>query len=178
MSTNQKIEKLKRISFVSGEDFYFLTYLIIICIKEFSTKKMIFKDHRKLTYLMQLVSNSIAVNILIENYNKNTLKPFDKEFLFDVYVRASLHQREVYKIIRSLEKNGFITLINTDKVDCYNLEVINKDKLNDFFNTDIFDTELNNATMLKTHFKSINTLGLEGLIDKFFTNYGLNLWAN
>ncbi len=178
MNTNKNIDKLKRISFVSGEDFYFLTYLIIICLKEFSNKKLIFKDHRKLTYLMQIISNSTAVNILIENHKEESLKPFDKEFLFDVYVKASLHQREVYKIVRSLEKNGIISVIDTEKVDCYNIEIVDKTRLESFFDTDIFDRELNNTAILKSYFKSINTLGLDGLIGKVFTEYGLNLWAN
>lgn len=171
-------DKLKRISFVSGEDFYFLTYLIIICLKEFSNKKLIFKDHRKLTYLMQLISSSTAINILIENHSEEDLKPFDKEFLFDIYVKASLHQREVYKIIRSLEKNGKITVIDTEKVDCYNIEIVDKIWLKSFFDTDIFDRELNNIVILKSYFKSINKLGLDGLIGKFFTEYGLKLWGN
>lgn len=178
MNTNKSKDKLKRISFVSGEDFYFLTYLIIICIKEFSNKKLIFKDHRKLTFLMQIISSSTAVNILIENYGEGSLKPFDKEYLFDVYVKASLHQREVYKIVRSLEKNGIISVIDTEKIDCYNIEVIDMDIFNSFFDTELFNRELNNTAILKSHFKSINVLGLDGLIGKFFTEYGLSLWAN
>lgn len=178
MNPNINKDKLKRISFVSGEDFYFLTYLIIICFKEFSNKKLIFKDHRKLAYLMQIISSSTAVNILIENYNEEQLKPFDKEFLFDIYVKASLHQREVYKIVRSLEKNGMIKVIDTEKVDCYNIEIVDKVWLESFFDTDVFDRELNNTAILKAYFKSINKLGLDGLIGKIFTDYGLKLWAN
>ncbi|MGN5075125.1 hypothetical protein ACTG2C_09470 [Aeromonas veronii] len=163
---------------MSGEDFYFLTYLIIICLKEFSNKKLIFKDHRKLTYLMQIISSSTAVKILIENHNEENLKPFDKEFLFDIYVKASLHQREVYKIVRSLEKNGVISVIDTDKVDCYNIQVMDKMWLTSFFDTNIFEKELNNSAILKSYFKSINSLGLDGLIGKVFIKYGLNLWAS
>lgn len=176
---NEKNEKkLKRISFVSGEDFYFLTYLVLICLKEFSNKRLIFKDHRKLTYLMQIISSSTAVNLLIENFDTHTLKPFDKEFLFDVYIKASLHQREVYKIVRSLEKKGLVSLLDTNKVDCYNVEILDKSKFNSFFNTEIFNREIYNTNIFKTHFKTINTLGLDGLINKLFTEYGLKLWAN
>lgn len=178
MNINKNNDKLKRISFVSGEDFYFLTYLIIICLKEFSNKKLIFKDHRKLTYLMQIISSSTAVKILIENHNEENLKPFDKEFLFDIYVKASLHQREVYKIVRSLEKNGVISVIDTDRVDCYNIQVMDKMWLTSFFDTNIFENELNNSAILKSYFKSINSLGLDGLIGKVFIKYGLNLWAS
>lgn len=178
MNTNKNKDKLKRISFVSGEDFYFLTYLIIICLKEFSNKKLVFKDHRKLTFLMQIISSSTAVNILIENHGEGVLKPFDKEYLFDIYVKASLHQREVYKIVRSLEKSGVISVIDTEKIDCYNVEVKNNDLFSSFFDTELFSRELNNTAILKSHFKSINILGLDGLIGKFFTEYGLNLWAN
>ncbi|MCP1438405.1 hypothetical protein J3D56_001841 [Erwinia persicina] len=178
MNEQKNDEKLKRISFISGEDFYYLTYLALICLKEFSSKKLIFKDHRKMTYLMQVISSPVAVNLLIENFNRHTLKPFDKEFLFDVYVKASLHQREVYKIVRNLERKGFVSLLDTDKVNCYNIEIKDKEKLNLFFDTKVFDKEIQSAAIFKTHFKNINALGLDGLINKLFTEYGLKVWAN
>lgn len=180
MNEFQNDEKLKRISFISGEDFYFLTYLLLICLKEFSSKKFTFKDHRKLTYLMQVISSPVAVNLLIENINRQVLKPFDKEFLFDVYIKASLHQREVYKILRNLERKGYVSLLDTDKIDCYNIEIIDTAKFNLFFSLskNMFKKEIDTTTMFKGHFKNINALGLDGLINKLFTEYGLNVWAS
>lgn len=170
--------KLKRISFISGVDFYYLTYLIIICLKEFSSKKNVFTDHRKLTYLMQLVSSSTAVNILIENFNKEKLKAFDREFLFDIYVKGSLHQRDVYKIIRALEKKGVLKISDTTKVDSYNIEILDELKIKSFFDTDIFNREINNAVALKSKFNTISRLGLNGLLDKIFIKHGLKVWDN
>lgn len=171
-------EKLKRISFMSGEDFYFLTYLLLICLKGFCGKNNVFNDHRKLTYLMQLISSSTAVSILIENSNNDNLKPLDKELLFDVYVKGSLHQRDVYKILRSLEIKGIVSVIKTAKADCFNVLIIDSEVTKSFFETDLFNKEKANIDIIKSYFKRINSLGLEGLISKFFDNYGLKLWAN
>ena len=171
-------DKLKRISFLSGEDFYFLTYLMLICLKEFCGKNMIFNDHRKLTYLMQIIANSSVVNILIDNQEHGQLNPSDKELLFDAYVKGSLHQRDVYKILRSLEKKGAVTVMHTDKVDCFNILFNNTKMMKSFFDTDLFNKEKNNIIIIKSTFKRINSLGLEGFISKFFDNYGLKLWAN
>lgn len=104
MNNKQKEERIKQISFISGEDFYFLTYLILICLKEISNKSMLFKDHRKLTFLMQLIASPKAISVLVNNKENHTLHPEDKEILFDIFVKASLNEREVYKILRSLEK--------------------------------------------------------------------------
>lgn len=171
-------EKLKRISFMSGEDFYFLTYLLLICLKGFCNKNMIFNDHRKLTYLMQIITNSSAVGVLIENFNSSNLKPLDKELLFDVYVKGSLHQRDVYKILRSLEIKGVVSVMLTEKIDCFNIKITDSESIKSFFDTNIFAKEMNNIEIIKSHFKRINSLGLEGLISKFFDNYGLKVWAS
>ncbi len=171
-------EKIKRISFISGEDFYFLTYLIMLCLNEFSNSKGKFKDHRKLSFLMQIISNPATVHILIENSERNTLNPIDKEFLFEVYVKSSLHQREVYKILRSLEKKDLISLIHTNNIEAFDVEIKNKETFKAFFETNIFDRELYYISLFKNNFQRINTLGLEGFISKFFEYYGLKLWAN
>lgn len=175
---NQYEEKIKRISFISGEDFYFLTYLIMLCLKEFSNSKKKFSDHRKLAYLMQIIANPSAIPILIQNADRKELNPIDKEFLFDVYVKSSLHQREVYKILRTLEKKDLVTLIKTNNIESFNVEIKDEAAFGVFFETEVFDREIQSITVFKNHFKRISTLKLEGFISKFFENYGLKLWAN
>lgn len=175
---NELNEKIKRISFLSGEDFYFLTYLIMLCLSEFSNSKGKFKDHRKLSLLMQIISNPAAVSILIENTHREILNPIDKEFLFDVYVKSSLHQREVYKILRSLEKKELISLIRTNNIESFDIEIKDDATFRGFFETTVFDRELYYISLFKKSFQRINTLGLEGFISKFFENYVLKLWAN
>lgn len=178
MNSIDKENRIKQINFISGEDFYFLTYLILICLKEISNKNMLFKDHRKLTFIMQIIASPSAISILANNVENSTLHPEDKEILFDAFVKASLNEREVYKILRSLEKNEMISLINTEKPDCYDVQIINKAKINHFFTTDIFYTEFNNVNILKSIIQRINSLTLNTLITKIFESHGLKLWAN
>lgn len=178
MNNKQKEERIKQISFISGEDFYFLTYLILICLKEISNKSMLFKDHRKLTFLMQLIASPKAISVLVNNKENHTLHPEDKEILFDIFVKASLNEREVYKILRSLEKNKIIGLINTDKPDCYDIKILNNEILTRSFNTMIFQSEFDNINILKSIFKRINSLTLNTLITKIFENHGLKLWVS
>ncbi|MBN6235398.1 hypothetical protein JZM03_25120, partial [Escherichia coli] len=104
--------------------------------------------------------------------------PEEKEILFDIFVKASLNEREVYKILRSLEKRKIIGLINTDKPDCYDIKILNNEILTQFFNTMLFQSEFNNINILKNIIKRINSLTLNTLITKIFENYGLKLWVS
>lgn len=170
--------KLKKISFLSGEDFYFLTYLILLCVKNFSSaKNHVFSDHRKLTYLMQIISNSSVVHVLIENKDKETLNIIDKELLFDSFTKAELHKREVYKILRALEIKGIVKLTVGKNIDIYNVQLVSSDVLDRLFATSIFEKEINNISLIKANFKRINSLGLDGFINKFYSDYGLRIWA-
>lgn len=178
MNSIKKDERMKQINFISGEDFYFLTYLILICLKEISNKNMVFKDHRKLTFIMQLIASPSAISILASNEHNSILHPEDKEILFDAFVKASLNEREVYKILRSLEKNEIISLLSTEKPDCYDVKIVNKDKIKNFFTTELFYTEFSNVNILKDIVQRINSLTLNTLIARVFESYGLKLWAN
>lgn len=171
-------DKLRKISFLSGEDFYFLTYLILLCLKYFGSKNdSVFSDHRKITYLMQVICNSSVVHVLIHNINRGQINIVDKELLFDSFTKAALHQREVYKILRALEIKGIVELVSTNSADVYNVKLLETETSRDFFETNIFYQELENIKKIKATFKRINTLGLDGFIKKFFSDYGLNIWA-
>ncbi|WP_447876331.1 hypothetical protein [Serratia fonticola] len=171
-------DKLKRISFLSGEDFYFLTYLILLCVRHFSSKNThIFSDHRKLTYLMQIICSSSVVNVLIENKNKERLNVLDKELLFDSFTKAALHKREVYKILRALEIKGIVKLTASKNVEVFNVNLIESDVVTQLLNSPVFERELINIERVKSNFKRINSLGLDGFITKFYSDYGLRIWA-
>lgn len=50
--------------FISGEDFYFFAYSILLTLEMLGGAAKRIKDHRKIAYLIQFVSDSRLVDIL------------------------------------------------------------------------------------------------------------------
>jgi hypothetical protein len=100
----------KNLMFISSDDFYLITYSIIIILDCLGcTKGREFKDYRKLSFIIELINNKRNILILeaipIERLHKN-----DKDFLFQSYTNGLAKRSEILKILFTLEKRGYVSL--------------------------------------------------------------------
>lgn len=164
--------------FISGEDFYFVAYSILLVLEFLggSTKRV--KDHRKLSYLIQFVSDSRLIGILSRTQKRVVTNPVDREFLFSSFTNAELHKREVFKILFSLERGGYISIQRTDVAEILDVTLISGSLPKGFFGSDHFDEERRNADELKKLVPKISILTFDSLLERLYTDRGARVWAS
>jgi hypothetical protein len=172
-------KKIRKLNHLSGEDYYYMTYLILLCLNSFAAKSSrVFKDHRKLTYLIQIISNRKTVDIL-DNYAETSIQnPLDKDLLYSSYSKGFIHSRDVYKLMSTLELKGYLEIIKTTNPEVLDIKVINKNIPKGFFDQNIFREELSNIEKVKVLNKSIPRIGFNTFIEKMYIEKGLRIWLS
>lgn len=163
--------------FISGEDFYFIAYTVILTLDLLGGPAKRIKDHRKIVYLIQFLSDKRLVDILDRTKNNCLANPVDRELLFSSFTNAELHKREVFKILFSLQRRGFVSLERTETAEV--LDVILKvDSLpEDFLKSEIFNEERANAANLRHLISRISMLSFNTLLKRFYMDRGVRVWA-
>lgn len=171
---------IKRLMYISNEDFYLMTYTTLIFLNKLIGKKSkskTFKDHRKLFYIIKLLSDYRLIDLLIRYKDKKIKNLSDREFLFDSFTRSELHKREVNKILKVMEKKGFINLEKTNNFEVYNI-TLNEDNLpKKLIENDLFNDMYKNSNSLKINIRSLNIITLNTFIDKVYRENGVNIWV-
>lgn len=167
----------KSIMFSKGDDFYFLSYNILILLyglKCFCGKRT-FNDYRKLAFLIDFVSNRNLAQTLVKK--GLLLNPIDRELFTRAYANGLLRLNQIIRLLFTLEKKGFITLqrdAGRDIVDvCINEQAIPAT----FFQAELFKFELSNVSALNVTVKRITVLTLDTLLERLFENHGIKTWA-
>nr|SHO16022.1 Putative uncharacterized protein [Moritella viscosa]SHO18852.1 Putative uncharacterized protein [Moritella viscosa] len=116
------------------------------------------------------------IDLLIRYKDKKINNPSDKEFLFDSFTKSELHKREVNKILKVMEKKGYINLEKTSNTEVYNIS-LNEDNLpTKLIEDDLFEDIDKNSNSLKTNIRSLNIITLNTFIDKVYRDHGVNIW--
>lgn len=178
MNQQSASENKKRLMFIKGEDFYFLTYNIIIILKvlDCTSAAKTFKDYRKLAFLVDFISDWSLLNILLAYPTGKYVNTRDRESLTRSYSSGLVRMNEILKLLFALEKKGILQLVKNPSNG--NLDLfLNKSAIpKDLFENDIFKFELDNANMLKKNFSRISSIKLETFLGNFYYNYGITKW--
>lgn len=165
MMRNRKSAK-KRMMFIQREDYNFLTYNFLILLNELNcvSEDKKFNDFRKIAYLVEFISNNIA----IEEYTEIELS--------NIYLRAQLKKKLLSHLIITLKNKQYLEIsLNTTH---RTLDVwINKEKIpDDFFNSEYFSQEVLNIQKLKKFAKISSRQTLKTMIDKLYNERGVLTW--
>jgi len=180
MSNQQVSENKKRLMFIKGEDFYFLTYNIIIMLKALGCNgpDKTFKDYRKLAFLVDFVSDWSLLNILRSYPSGQYLNYRDKEALTRSYSSGLVRINEILKLLFALEKKGLIGIekntVNS-QLDVYLKEEVVPTSL---FENSTFKLETDNANMLKRVVQRLSVIKLETLLSALYYDHGITKWVN
>lgn len=168
-----------RVSFISGEDFYYITYLSLLTIYQLAPKGSgIFKDHRKVSFIAQIISKQTIINTLMRYKNTEIINVDDKDLIFSCFNKGFLHQRDTLKILRALEKKDVISLKKTTQPEVFDVFIDykkNKVFFDLLFPVKLFDNEINNLFKFKELNPTINRTGLDTFIGMVFKNCGVEL---
>lgn len=177
---SNNIEVKKRLMFVKGEDYYYLTYNIFFILHNlgcYSCDNRKFRDYRKLAFLIEYISDYNLINILENRNHGQSLNAIDKELLTRTYTSGMIRQGQLIRLLFTLEKKNFIVLEKDGGQNTVNICLSKEGIPEDLFNSDIFKPETSNMKTLKKHISRLNQLTLETLLSKLFDNYGIKRWA-
>lgn len=173
-----EIKNKRPLYFISGEDFYFVAYSILLVLEFLGGSQKRVKDHRKLTYLIQFVSDSRLIDILSRTQQRTVANSLDREFLFSSFTNAELHKNEVFKILFSLERGRYISIQRTDVAEILDVTLVSGNLPKDFFASDHFDNERRNADELKKLVSRISMLTFDSLLERLYADRGVRVWAS
>lgn len=167
----------KQVMYSSGEDFYLLCYSILILLDVLEcTGESLFKDYRKLPFLIKAISSDKVVYIL-QHLKGGSLNPVDRNFLFDSYSDGLMKRSEVLKLLFTLEKKGYVTLHRGDKLQVINVSLNKSAVPEGIFDKSRFSSEYKNSRSLKASVKRLKVLTLDTMLEKMYGNNGVKVWA-
>jgi hypothetical protein len=161
--------------FLSGEDFYFITYAILVFLHALGCKNgRFFRDSKKLSLLIPFITDSALIGILERAKGCPIKNPVDAEFLLDAFMNGVIREPEVIKLLAVLEKRKIVSLgqmgpeINVS---------MNSDELpEEFFKNEGFKTEFDNSIRIKKIIPRLSTLTKDSLIYRLYDEHGIKRW--
>lgn len=169
----------KRIMFVAGEDFNFLTYNVLIILDALgcNSQQKMFHDHRKLPYLISLASSPTAQQILLRRKRLNSsLGKRDLHTIASIYTQGVSRRHLVERVIYVLSRRGLVTArVGTESGSldvCENNERIPED----FQESEFFELERANLNALRRIAPKLRSLKLGTFLQRYFTDQGVQTW--
>lgn len=168
----------KRVMFLSGEDFYFFTYTILIALDALGCcGEKQFKDHRKLAYLLPFVADSTLVGIVERAAGGRLKNRADAEYLFDSYSNGIMRESEVSKLLLTLEKKDYITLRRGTSGRVMDV-ALNKEALpNRLLSGGDFEREYTNMARLRKVLPRLSRLTRETFLTRLYDDHGVRTWS-
>jgi len=165
MNKNKKFAK-KRIMFIPTEDYNFLAYnlLLFLDIMECHSELTRFKDFRKIAYLIDIISDSRA------------LDDYDVFELSNIYLKAQLKKKLLSHLIITLQNKNFLDISLNTTHKTIELWIKKENIPNDFFDKEKFKREISNIKKLKKQFKITKVSLLTKLVNDIFTKQGVSTW--
>ncbi|WP_453964427.1 hypothetical protein [Bacillus thuringiensis] len=177
--SNQNTNVKKRIMFNRDEDYYFITYNILIILKTYGCKNSKSKwiDYRKLSYLLPLVSNSSLLDLYIRYIDDNRIPPKeDIELLRDTYFKSKLRLKLITSILFTLEANQLVSLMKNDRRHTIDIWINQENISKMFFKSELFEAEVQNINKLKNTIPRLKSLSTKTLLERLYTNNGVSVW--
>lgn len=169
----------KRLMFIKGEDYYFITYNLLLLLNElkcWSNNGSVFKDIRKLSFLIEFIADENLIAILEKYEDKSDLSRFDKERLNKAYSNGLLRLESMNRLLFSLEKKNIVELSQNSSRTAIDITLNNNPSVKRFIREDLFELEKNNAKRLRSTIGYLTRLTLENMLIKLFSNYGISTW--
>jgi hypothetical protein len=175
---SSKIRNKKRLMFISGEDFYLMAYSIIIILKTLGCEKdkKVFKDHRKLPFLISLVGNSgfrsIWIKLSLRNNGSNAILSMEeRKILLDAYYWSIGKEPTIKRLLIRMEKNGIVNLVSSKNKMIFDISLNEHAGVRKILNCDLYEYETENFKEMIRVVKRLNILTLDSFVEKVFYEF-------
>lgn len=161
--------------YITGEDFYFLTYNLLLILSEFRCfENKVFKDHRKLPLLLSFITQPKLIKILKTYDSVGHIGKVDINILSQTYSNSLIIEKNMNRLLFSLEKKGLINLTHDES---NRLNVSLKENDYSFLQQKDFDIEKENAKFLRAHVQRTTILSYETFVENLIIKKGVYLWG-
>lgn len=166
----------KKLMYLSGEDFYLYCYSVFVILDCLGCQDgKYFRDYRKLAFLTDIISDDKTVYVVSHSSGEN-LNPKDYECLLDSHSNGLTRRSEILKLLFVLEKRGYV-ILNRGKAQEIDV-TLNKENLpNDFFSSNVFDSESKNIQDISNKVGRLASLTLETMLNKIYVENGVRTWV-
>ncbi|MDB5345775.1 MAG: hypothetical protein JWP89_4152 [Schlesneria sp.] len=169
----------KRIMFIKSEDFNFIAYNILVVLDVLKCDSSVrpFKDHRKLSFLVDFASSPVLAPMLERQLRlKSDLSRRDVHTLAVAYASGASRKHFVARIVNSLITKGFVE-VRKGEHDL-DLDVwIKREKVPEtFISSDLYLLERENIKKVAAISSHIRTLTFPTFLDRFFERHGVTVW--
>lgn len=171
------VNDLRRLNHLVGEDFYFLSYSILLALHVLAPNGSSFRDDRKLAHVIQFVSDSRLLSILDRSHDKAIENAVDRELLFAAFSKAELLKREIYKLLLSMDRRGMIAATPSRATGAIDVSLKTENVSADFLGNKIFDQERQNAGKLRSVIPKLSIMTMETFLDRIYVSRGVRAWA-
>lgn len=156
----------KRIMFIQKEDYNFLTYNLLILLNalDCSNESKRFKDFRKIAYLIEFINSGAD----IEKYSKFELA--------NIYSKSQLRKQLLSHLLIVLRNHNFIDISINRTHNSFDIWLKKENIPSDFFDQDLFKSELNNIKELKQRITALKVTTVKTLVDKVFSSHNIITW--
>ncbi len=164
----------KRMMFIASEDYYFITYSILLILKHLDcyTEEKALADKQKLNMLSELVSDRKLLIILERSKNLQIIisRP-DINYLEGAYDVVQTRTALINRVLFILNHHDYIRF--GEKQNVY----LNVEKIDhSFFDDDVFQDEIENIRRIKKLFSRVRTMRYESLKESVFLSNGVLAW--
>ena len=179
MNTEETTRLKKRMMFAKGDDFYFIAYNILLLLSDLGcdSANKVFKDYRKLSFLVDFISDPLLVGIVAESREAGVLpSSTDKHELSLAYSRGASRQHLVMRLICALETRGLLGIERGNQREGFDV-FLHKDRLpGDFLNDELYEAERANIQTLRQLYPQVRMMKLTTLLQQLFTANGVEVW--
>lgn len=170
----------KRLMFVKGEDFYFITYNILLLLNALRCDgpSRPFKDHRRLAFLIDFVADPRLTAIINRRrlIPARSVHPRDRHELVRAYSNGSGRIHLVTRLVWAMETKGLVSIMRGDKAVAANVTLVPEKVPADFLGSELYEQERQNISALTTLMPKLRTSSLETTLDVLFRQQGVPTW--
>lgn len=133
--------------------------------------KSTFRDHRKLSFIIDFVSDSKLLDI-IENHTGGEVNQVDRDLLNQSYTNSLLRIRTINQLIFTLTNEGFIEVVDK-RLEKLSIRLIAEKVEREFIKGAMFGIERNNIKRLKRTVQRISVLDITTLLSQLYFYHGV-----
>jgi hypothetical protein len=165
------ISTKKRMMFIKGEDYNFLAYNIFIILNFLPcvNGKSSLKDHRKLSFLIDFISDNKLIDIIESNGNLNEI---DKDLLNQSYTNSLLRLKTINQLVFILTNENYLILTGK-KLEKLNISLNKESVSTDFFKGKAFSIERENFKRLKSTVQRISIIDISNMLNELYYKHGV-----
>ena len=179
MSDTTREQVKKRMMYTKGDDFYFLTYNLLVLASELkcTSEQKKFVDHRKAAFLVGFVSNPWSSRLVLQTRQSNRLPSnSDRADLAKIYADGSARIHLLTRLLFASERKGIVSLYPGTRGHSIDFSVNMETLPNAFLTNPIFEMEKTNISLIRKVMSTIRTAKFDTFLQRFFVDNGVQTW--